>query len=148
MTGLVVVAGPPEVDVAEVAAALAELLGRAHVSLDGLQEELALEADATPRDWLRLDAERELKRRVEAFDGEVVLDVALRDRADAERLVTVLRPWWAGLVEVRCEVSGANVPSLSAPRTIVLDGTRPPAVGDLAAVVRDETPTARRPRRG
>jgi hypothetical protein len=147
MTGVVVVTGLPGIPVADVAAALAETLRRAHVSVDGIQDELALQADDTPRDWLRLDAEHELKRRVEAFNGAVVLDVVLADDADAERLVTVLAPWWADLVEVRCAAPDVPSPSLNAPRTVVLDGTRPPAVADLAAVLRDETRPARRVRR-
>jgi predicted kinase len=147
VTGLVVVTGPPGVDVTEVAAALAEQLGCAHVSVAGLQDELAQEAEDTPRDWLRLDAESELKRRIELFGTAVVIDVTLADPAEAERLAAVLRPWWAGLVEVRCEAPDHPVASLGAARTIVLDGALPPSVADLAAVVRDETPRARRTRR-
>jgi hypothetical protein len=148
MTPLVVVTGPPGVDTDEVAEALAERLGRAWLSIDGVQDELAQEAEDTPRDWLRLDAEREVKRRLEAFGGVAVLGVHLADADDAERLGSVLRPWSHDLVEVRCRVPGEEVPPIGAQRTVVLDGTRPPAVGELAAVVRDETPTVRRVRRG
>jgi hypothetical protein len=147
MTGIVVVTGPPEVGVTEVGAALAERLGRAQVSVAALQDELALEAEDTPRAWLRLDAEHELKRRIELFEAAVVIDVHLSESADAERLMTVLRPWWADLVEVRCELPGHVLPALGAPRTVVLDGTYPPSAADLAAVVRDETPRPRRRRR-
>lgn len=146
MTGIVVVTGPPGVDVSDVGAALAERLGRAQISVAGLQDELALEAEDTPRVWLRLDAERELKRRIELFEAAVVIDVHLGEPADVERLVAVLRPWWAGLVEIRCRVDGFDAPTLDAPRTLVLDGTTPPSVADLAAVVRDETPRPRRRR--
>jgi hypothetical protein len=147
MTGLVVVTGPPDVDVAEVAEALAVQLRCAWISLGGIVDELAAEGEDTPRDWLRLDAEAEIKRRVEAFAGAAVLDAQLVTQDDVDRLASVLSPWWAGLVEVRCQAPGVAVPALGAPRTVVLDGSRPPAVGDLASVVRDETPTGRRVRR-
>lgn len=147
MTSLVVVTGPPGVDTDEVAEALAERLGRAWVSLDGIQDELAEEAEDTPRDWLRLDAEREVKRRLEAFGGAAVLGVHLDGDDDAERLRSVLRPWALDLVEVRCSVPGVEMPPIGAQRTVVLDGTRAPAVGDLAAAVRGETPKPRRVRR-
>jgi|EndMetStandDraft_8_1072994.scaffolds.fasta_scaffold46674_5 hypothetical protein len=146
MTSLVVVTGPPGVDTDGVAEALAERLGRAWVSMDAIQDELAEEAEDTPRDWLRLDAEREVKRRLEAFGGAAVLGVHLADDDDADRLGSVLRPWSLDLVEVRCSVPGVEMPPIGAQRTVVLDGTRAPAVGELAAVVRGETPTVRRRR--
>ena len=147
MTSLVVVTGPPEVDVAEVADAVAVHLRRARVSLDRIQQDLAHDAEHTPDGWLRLDAEAELERRIVAFGGVAVVDVRLADHGEAERLAAVLGPWWEGLVEVRCQASGSAVPPLGASRTVVLDGTRPPEAADVAAVVRDETPTASRTRR-
>jgi hypothetical protein len=143
---LVVVTGLASAPVSEVAEALAERLRSTHLSVGALQDELALEAEHTPRDWLRLDAERELKRRIEAFSGQVVLDTVLDGPDDATRLVEVLRPWWAGVVEVRCAGPDGAVPPLGAPRTIVLDGSRPPELGDLVSVVRGETPAVRRVR--
>jgi len=144
MTTLVVVTGPPDLETDEVAEALAERLGLAWLSLGGIQDELAEEAEDTPRDWLRLDAEREVKRRLEAFGGEAVLAVRLTNADDADRLRAVLRPWSHDVLEVRCTSPDHDVPPIGAPRTVVLDGTRAPAVGELAAVVRDETPTVRR----
>src|SRR4051794_6769333 len=144
MTMLVVVTGPPGVGTDDVAEALAERLGLAWLSLDRIQDERAEDAEDTPRDWLRLDAEREVKRRLEAFGGEAVLAVHLPAGDDAERLGAVLRPWSHHLVEVRCSVPGLATPPIGAQRTVVLDGTHTPAVGELAAVVRGETPTARR----
>ena len=139
-----VVTGPPEADVGAVASALAERLGLAWVSVDGIQDEIAAEAEDTPRDWLRLDAEREAHRRLEALAGAVVLDLTVTDPADLERAVAVLRAWWHDVTEVRCVVPGHDLPGLGAPRTVVLDGTRPAAVGEVAAVVKAETPTVRR----
>jgi hypothetical protein len=145
---LVVVTGDSSAAVAEVAEALAQRLGSTYLSIAALQDELALEAEDTPREWLRLDAERELKRRVEAFSGQVVLDAVLDGWDDATRLVEVLRPWWADVVEVRCARPGRSGPSLGASRTVVLDGSRAPELGDLVSVVRGETAAVRRARRG
>ncbi len=66
-TPLVVVTGPP--DAALVAAALAERLGCACVSLGEIEDELAVDAEDTPRSWLRYDAEQEVVRRLTEFAG-------------------------------------------------------------------------------
>src|SRR4051794_41791555 len=73
-TPLVVVTGLP--DAALVAVALAERLGGAYVSLAEIEDELAVEAEDTPRSWLRLDAEPEIVRRLTELAGVAVLDLA------------------------------------------------------------------------
>ena len=124
-TPLVVVTGPP--DAALVATALAERLGCACVSLGEIEDELAVDAEDTPRAWLRYDAEQEVVRRLTEFTGVAVLDVAVERR------------WWDDVVEVRCEAPGLRHDGLGAARTVVLDASRPLAVGEIAAVVRRET---------
>src|SRR3954453_23701016 len=112
MTTLVVFTGPPGFDTDGGAEALAEGLGLAWLSVDGVLDELAEDAEDTPRDWLPLDAERETQRRLEAFGGEAVLAVHLAGADDAERLRAVLRPWSHDLVEVRCSVPGVVTPPI------------------------------------
>jgi predicted kinase len=101
---LVVVTGLPGSGKSTLGRALAERLRVPLVSLDEIKEELAAEAADTPRDWLRLDAEHELVRRLEAFDGQAVVDIWVAPRRDVERTRDLLAPWWVRLVEVRCEV--------------------------------------------
>ncbi|MGA8248297.1 MAG: AAA family ATPase [Nocardioides sp.] len=174
MTPLVVVTGVPGAGKSALAAALAARLGMFPVSLDAIEEELAAGAPDTPRDWLRRDAEEEVVRRLEAVGGEAVLDIWVAPRRDVERVAALLRPWWHRLVEVRCQVpadlavtrerdrphlpaddatldrirDAAERPqSLGAPRTIVLDTSRPVALGDVVSAVRRETGTQRPVRR-
>jgi adenylate kinase family enzyme len=179
MTPLVVVTGVPGAGKSTLAAALAERLGTFPVSLDAIKEELAADAPDTPRDWLRWDAEQEVVRRLEAAEGEAVLDIWVAPRRDVERIAALLRPWWDRLVEVRCQVpadvavarylererdwphlpadeavldrirDAAERPqTLGAPRTIVVDTSRPVALGDLVSAVRHETGTRPSARRG
>jgi predicted kinase len=183
MTPLVVVTGVPGAGKSTLAAALAERLGTFPVSLDAIKEELAADAPDTPRDWLRGDAEHEVVRRLEAVDGEAVLDIWVAPRRDVERVAELLRPWWDRVVEVRCEVpaevavaryverargwphlpadevtlarirDAADHPQpLGAHRTLVVDTTRPVALGDVVSAVRRETgaerPVRRDPRDG
>ena len=101
---LVVVTGVPGAGKSTLAAALADRLGCALVSLDRIKEELAAEAPETPREWLRFDGEAELVRRLEAFDGAAVVDIWVAPRRDTERVAGLLRPCWDRLVEVRCRV--------------------------------------------
>jgi len=82
MTPLIVVTGVPASGKTGLATALAERLGYALVSLDEIKEELAVEAEDTPREWLRYDAEAELLRRLEAFGGEAVVDIWIAPRRD------------------------------------------------------------------
>jgi hypothetical protein len=159
MTPLVVVTGAPGAGRSTLAAALAERLGCFPVSLDAVMEELAADAPDTPRDWLRLDAEQEVVRRLAAVDGEAVLDLQVGQRRDMERVAGLLRPWWDRLVEVRCQVpADETVPDgvrgeagrprpLGAPRTVVVDLSRPVALGDVVSAVRRETGTRPPPRR-
>jgi len=178
VTPLVVVTGVPGAGKTSLATALAERLRRPLVSLDAIKEELAAEAADTPRDWLRYDAEAELLRRLEAFDGEVVVDIWIQPRRDTERVVDLLKPWWDRVVEVRCQVPAAvaveryavrerrwpHLPpddetlarirdaadhpeSLGAPRTVVVDTTRPVELGDVLTAVRRETGARRALRR-
>ena len=178
MTTLVVVTGLPGAGKTSLATALAERLGTALVSLDQIKEELAAEAEDTPRDWLRYDAEAELVHRLEAFDGDAVVDIWIAPRRDTERVRDLLKRWWDHVVEVRCEVPGAvaleryvarprtwpHLPpdeetlarirdaaerpeALGAPRTVVVDTTRPVEVGDVAAAVRREAGARRVVRR-
>lgn len=180
MTGprrpLVVVTGVPGAGKTGLATALADRLGCALLSLDEIKEELAVDAEDTPLDWLRYDAEAELVRRLEAFAGEAVVDIWIAPRRDTERVRELMRPWWDDVVEVRCQVPGVvaaeryaarhrvtpphaapdadtlarireaaeHPESLGAPRTVVVDTTRPVEIGDVAAAVRRET--AARPR--
>ena len=139
---LVVVTGLP--DGALVAAALAERLGCAYVSLAEIEDELAVDAEDTPRSWLRLDAEQEVVRRLTELSGVAVLDLAVEPPLEAERVTALARRWWDDVVEVRCEAPGLRYDGLGAARTVVLDASRPLAVGEIAAVVRRETATHRR----
>ena len=173
---LVVVTGVPGAGKTSLAGPLAERLGCALVSLDQNKEELAMEAEDTPRDWLRYDGETELVRRLEAFEGEAVVDIWIAPSRDTERVVGLLGPWWDRLVEVRCQVPAAvaveryaarvrpwpHLPAddetlerireaaehpeaLGAPRTVVVDTSRPVDLGDVVTAVRRET--GARPRR-
>jgi predicted kinase len=172
----VVVTGVPGAGKTSLATALAERLGCALVSLDEIKEELAREAEDTPRDWLRYDAEAELGHRLEAFGGEAVVDIWVAPRRDTERIRDLLKRWWGQTVEVRCQVpagvaveryagrprSWPHLPpdddtlvrireaaehpeALGAPRTVVVDTTRPVEIGDVVTAVRRET--GARPRR-
>ena len=136
MTGqpLVVVTGTPDAEV--VAAALADRLGCAYVSLGEIEDELAVDAEDTPRSWLRLDAEQEAVRRLTEYSGVAVLDVAVEPPVAAERVTALVRRWWNDVVEVRCEAPGLHYEALGASRTVVLDASRRLAVGEIAAVVR------------
>jgi predicted kinase len=170
MTPLIVVTGVPGAGKTGLASALAERLGCAMVSLDQIKEELAVEAEDTPREWLRYDAEAELVRRLQAFAGEAVVDIWIAPRRDTERIVDLLEPWWDRIVEVRCQVPAAvaieryvarerswpHLPpdedtlarirdaaerpeALGAPRTVVVDTSRPVEIGDVVTAVRRET---------
>jgi predicted kinase len=178
MSTLVVVTGLPGAGKTSLATALAGRLGVALVSLDEIKEELAVEAEDTPREWLRYDAEAELVRRLEAFAGEAVVDIWIAPRRDTERVRDLLKPWWDLLVEVRCQVPAAiaieryvarerswpHLPAdadtlarirdaaehpeaLGAPRTVVVDTTRPVELGDVVTAVRRETGARRSVRR-
>jgi predicted kinase len=178
MNPLVVVTGVPGSGKTSLATALAERLGVALVSLDEIKEELAADAEDTPRDWLRYDAEEELVRRLDAFDGDAVVDIWIAPRRDTERIRGLLKPWWARLIEVRCQVpavvaveryaarprSHPHLPpdgdtlarirdaaqhpeALGAPRTVVVDTTRPVEIGDVVTAVRRETGARRAVRR-
>ena len=144
-TPLVVVTGPP--DAALVATALAERLGCAYVSLGEIEDELAVDAEDTPRAWLRYDAEQEVVRRLTEFSGVAVLGVAVGPPLEVERGKALGRRWWDDVVEVRCEAPGLTYDGLGASRTVVLDASRPLVVGEIAAVVRRETSVHRRVRR-
>ena len=134
---LVVVTGPLEA--AAVAVALADRLGCAHVALGQIEDELAVDAEDTPRAWLRYDAEQEVVRRLQEFAGVAVLDLAVEPPLEGERITALVRRWWDDVVEVRCEGPGLRYDAWGAPRTVVLDASRPLAVGEIVAVVRRET---------
>jgi predicted kinase len=175
---LIVVTGVPGAGKSGLSTALAEQLGCVLVSLDEIKEELAVEAEDTPLEWLRYDAEAELVRRLEAFAGEAVVDIWIAPRRDTERVVDLLEPWWDRVVEVRCQVPAAvaveryvarkrswphlpadagtlarirdaaeNPEALGAPRTVVVDTTRPVEIGDVVTAVRRETGARRVVRR-
>lgn len=145
-TPLVVVTGPPEA--AEVALALADRLGCAYVSLGRIEDDLAVDAEDTPRGWLRYDAESEVVRRLTEFEGTAVLDLAVEPPLEPDRVTALVRRWWADVVEVRCEGPGLRYDGLGAPRTVVLDASRLLGVGEIVAVVRRETGAQRPVRRG
>ena len=177
MKPLVVVTGVPGAGKTSLATALAERLGCALISLDEIMEELAVDAEDTPREWLRYDAEAELVHRLEAFDGEAVVDIWIAPRRDTDRVRDLLKRWWDRIVEVRCQVPAAvaveryvarprswppHLPpdddtrarirdaaehpeAFGAPRTVIVDTTRPVEIGDVVTAVRRETGT--RPRR-
>jgi len=176
MTPLVVVTGLPGSGKTSLATALADRLGCALVSLDEIKEELAREAEDTPREWLRYDAEAELGHRLEIFGGEAVVDIWIAPRRDTERIRDLLKRWWEQTVEVRCQVpavvaveryagrprpwphlppddealarireAAEHPEALGAPRTIVVDTTRPVEIGDVVTALRRET--GARPRR-
>jgi predicted kinase len=178
MKPLVVVTGVPGAGKTSLSTVLAERLGHALVSLDEIKEELAVEAEDTPRDWLRYDAEAELVHRLKAFEGEAVVDIWIAPRRDTERVRGLLEPWWERVVEVRCQVpavvaveryaarprSWPHLPpdddtlarirdaadhpeSLGAPRTLVVDTSRPVEIGDVVTAVRRETGARRAVRR-
>jgi predicted kinase len=176
MSLLVVVTGVPGAGKTSLATVLAERLGCALLSLDEIKEELALEAEDTPREWLRYDAEAELVHRLDAFAGEAVVDIWIAPRRDIERVRDLFKRWWEEVVEVRCQVPASvaveryaarsrpwpHLPAdadtlarirdaaehpeaLGAPRTVVVDTTRPVDIGDVVTAVRRET--GARPRR-
>jgi predicted kinase len=179
MSTLVVVTGAPGAGKTGLATALAERLAIALVSLDEIKEELAVEAEDTPREWLRYDAEAELLRRLEAFAGEAVVDIWIAPRRDTVRVRDLLKPWWDTVVEVRCQVpaevaveryvardrswpphlpadadtlarirdAAEHPEALGAPRTVVVDTTRPVEIGDVVTAVRRETGARRNVRR-
>jgi predicted kinase len=171
----VVVTGVPGAGKSSLAAALAERLGLVALSLDAIKEELAADAEDTPPEWLRYDAEAELAHLLEVFDGAAVVDIWVAPRRDTERVRDLLKRWWDDVVEVRCQVpaevameryaarrpgrphapadeqtlarirDAAERPeSLGAPRTVVVDTTRPVDIGDVVAAVRRETGARRR----
>jgi predicted kinase len=172
----VVVTGVPGAGKTSLATALSERLGSSLISLDEIKEELAREAEDTPREWLRYDAEAELAHRLEAFGGEAVVDIWVAPRRDTERIRDLLKRWWDQAVEVRCQVpavvaveryaarprswphlppddqtlarirdAAENSEALGAPRTVIVDTTRPVDIGDVVTAVRRET--GARPRR-
>jgi len=135
MTPLVVVTGAPGAGKSTLAAALADRLGLALLSLDEIKEELAEDAPDTPRDWLREDAESELVRRLHGVGGHAVVDIWVAPRRDVPRVAGLLRPWWDDLVEVRCDVP----PEVAAQRYAGRERGRPhlPADEETLARVRD-----------
>lgn len=170
MIPLVVVTGVPASGKSSLAWALADRLHCPLVSLDEIKEELAEDAEHTPRDWLRHDAEAELVRRVKAAAGEAVVDIWIAPRRDTERVTDLLEPWWDRMVEVRCQVPAevavarytarprswphlppddetlerirdavARPEPLGAPRTVLVDTTRPVVIGEVASAIRRET---------
>jgi predicted kinase len=179
MTPLIVVTGVPGAGKTGLATALADRLQTALLSLDEIKEELATYAEDTPLDWLRYDAEAELVRRLEAFDGHAVVDIWIAPRRDTERVRELLEPWWPRIVEVRCQVpavvaveryaarnrswpphlpadedtlarirdAAEHPEALGAPRTVVVDTTRPLEIGDVVTAVRLETGARHRVRR-
>ena len=116
------VTGVPDAGKTVVATALAERLGCALVSLDEIEDELAVDAEDTPRAWLRYDAEQEVVRRLEAFDGEAVVDIWIAPRRDTERvrdlLEAVVGPNGRGAVRGRrrpCRRAVRRAPAVVAP---------------------------------
>jgi predicted kinase len=130
------------------ARALAERLGWFAISFEAIEDELAAGAADTPRHWLRDDAELEMVRLLEAADGHAVLDVGFASPGDAERVAALLRPWFDDMVELRCAVPGERPQPLGAPRTVVVDTSRPVLLGDIVSAVRAETGTVRPTGRG
>jgi hypothetical protein len=138
LPSLVLVTGG-RADSSSLAEPLSWRLGCALIGLDALADELAVDAEDTPRAWLRYDAEDELVRRLKAFGGEAVVDLGTSTPGEAERLRGLLEPWWDGAVEVRCQVPGDVQASLDAPRTVIVDTARPVELDDVANACRRET---------
>jgi hypothetical protein len=133
---LVVVTGAPESGAESLAQALAWQLDRFSISLAAIVDDLTADALDTPRHWLRMDAELELVRLLEACGGEAVVAIGCAGPGDAVRVPALLRPWWDELVELRCQAPGGRPQPLGAPRTVVLDASRPVALGDVVSAVR------------
>src|SRR3954453_19589873 len=115
---LVVVTGTHDGGAESLAQALAERLGRFSISLSAIEDDLAVGAADTPRHWLRPDAELELVRLVAASGGEAVLAIGFASPGDASRmarLARLLQPWWADLVELRCQEPGCQEPGCQEP---------------------------------
>jgi predicted kinase len=140
---LVVVTGEPGAGAESLAQAVAERLGRLSISLDAVEDALAGGAADTPRHWLRMDAELELVRLLAACGGEAVIAIGLTAPDDAARVAALLHPWWDDLVELRCQAPGERPWTLGAPRTVVLDTSRPVALGDVVSAIRAGTGTGR-----
>lgn len=136
---VVVVTGPPGEAIESLALALGARLGRFALSFEAIEDALAEDAADTPRHWLRDDAERELVRLLRAADGDAVVALPIGVAGDAERVATLLHPWWDDLVELRCQAPGTRPWPLGAPRTVVVDTSRRVALGDVVSAVRAET---------
>jgi predicted kinase len=140
---LVVVTGAPGGGRESLAQAVADRLGRFWISFGAIEDGLAAGAAETPRHWLREDAEQEMVRLLAAAAGRAVLDLDVPTPGDAERVAELLRPWADDLVELRCQAPGERPQPLGAPRTVVVDTSRPVALGDVVSAVRSETGTDR-----
>jgi glucokinase len=102
---LLVVTGVPGAGKTTLGSALAAALEVPFVSLDSIKEELYLsDVDGDPFE-LRLAAEAEMERRLNAIEGRAVVDIWIAPNRDTNRVARLLRGQHRDVVELLCRVA-------------------------------------------